>query len=145
MLGPVRFTHIETCAKEAIDRYREQEAERQSKKRRLEEEQEERLKLCKSLAERDQSIVVLRALADRKEKLAKEEVLEDQANVEPCATEVDKSSIVPKPGPDYTAMPLQRLQALAKARDATLSFLLKRIDSAEAELAANSKASEQPP
>jgi hypothetical protein len=35
---------------------------------------------------------------------------------------------------DYSVMTLDRLRALEKARDATLSFLLKRIDKAELEL-----------
>jgi hypothetical protein len=32
---------------------------------------------------------------------------------------------------DYSAMPLQRLRLLDKARDATLAFILKQIDKAE--------------
>ena len=39
-----------------------------------------------------------------------------------------------KPTLDYAAMTLDRLKTLEKQRDATLSFLLKRIDKAEAEL-----------
>lgn len=136
LLGPVRFEHVETCAKEAINRYREQEAERHSKKRRLEEEQEEHSKLSKSLVERDQSIVVLRALADRKEQLAKEgspeeRKLDERVTTHLSASSPEKPNVSDKPELDYTAMPLQRLRGLAKARDATLSFLLKRIDSAE--------------
>lgn len=131
MLGPVRFEHIENCAKEAISRYREQETERQSKKRRLEEEKEEHSKLSKSLKERDQSIVVLRALADRKEKLAKDGIAEEPSTTESSGSQAEKSELSPKIEIDYAAMPVQRLRGLAKARDATLSFLLKRIDAAE--------------
>jgi putative IMPACT (imprinted ancient) family translation regulator len=142
MLGPVRFQHIEACAKEAIARYREQEEERQSKKRKLEEDELEHSKLSKSLAERDQSIVVLRTLADQKEKkLAKNSGLENDTTS--LAHAEEKAVVSTKPEIDYAAMPLQRLRGLAKARDATLSFLLKRID--EAERAAGGTDVKKPP
>lgn len=131
MLGPARFQHIETAAKEAIDRYREQETERQSKKRRLEEELIEHSRLAKSLTERDQSIVVLRALADSKEKLVQDGTAKEDTIAWSTTCRDEKAIIEPKPEIDYAAMPLQRLRALAKARDATISFLLKRIDKAE--------------
>jgi hypothetical protein len=34
---------------------------------------------------------------------------------------------------DYSAMPLQRLRQLEKARDATIGFILKQLDKAEEE------------
>ena len=46
---------------------------------------------------------------------------------------------------DYSAMPLDRLRALDKARDATLSFLLTRIDKAEADLKALGEEPARPP
>lgn len=143
MLGPVRFEHIEICAKEAIARYREQEAERHAKKRKVEEEEAEHSKLSKSLAERDQSILVLRALADRKEKLAKEGIPEEGVTADLDSSQIEKAGASTTPGIDYTSIPLQRLRGLAKARDATLSFLLKRIDAAE--LASRAAATEKPP
>lgn len=143
MLGPVRFEHIETCTKEAIGRYREQQEERQAKKRKLEEEEVEHSKLSKNLAERDQSIVVLRTLADQKEKLAKEGVSEEGATAQLNSSQAGGTGTSAKQEIDYTAMPLQRLRGLAKARDATLSFLLKRIDAAEA--ASGGSTSEKPP
>lgn len=142
MLGPVRFEHIENCAKEAINRYREQEAERQTKKRKLEEETEEHSRLSKSLIERDQSIIVLRALADRKEKSLKDGVEEGDTTTSSGVSQAEKADASPKVEIDYTTMPLQRLRGLAKGRDATLSFLLKRIDAAEQ---ASNGVKEKPP
>ena len=48
---------------------------------------------------------------------------------------------------NYTTMPLDRLRALDKARDATLSFLLKRINKVEADLKAlgDEPAAAEPP
>lgn len=140
LLGPVRFTHIENCAKDAIGAWRAHEEESRLKKRRLQEEEETRTRLCKTLAERDQSITVLRDLAATKELMVKN--AKDNMGSTPV-------SEPPKPSAqaalDYTAMPVDRLKALDKARDATLNFLLKRIDKAEAELSANQKPSEEPP
>ncbi|SMR42705.1 unnamed protein product [Zymoseptoria tritici ST99CH_1E4] len=134
MLGPVRFEHIDNCAREAVRRYQEVEAERRAKKRKIEEEEAEHERLAKSLVERDQSIVVLRELAAKKEKVvkqAREGV--DSVVVSPPST-ADAPVSNSQPAMDYAAMPLARLKALDKARDATLSFLLKRIDKAEADL-----------
>ena len=92
--------------------------------------------------------------AAEKEKLAK-----DAAEGKDSATRaIDGQAIVvdatrdtvpppPRPEPssqtgiDYDAMTVERLRALDKARDATLAFLLKRIDKAESALskAANTK------
>lgn len=140
LLGPVRFTHIETCAKNAIGAWKEKQEESRLKKRRLEEDEAARTRLCKTLVERDQSITVLRELAANKELLA------TKAR-ERLDTDAPPSSDAPKPTTfpaiDYTAMALDKLKALEKARDATLSFLLKRIDKAEAEL--GTKQTEKPP
>ncbi|KAK4507364.1 hypothetical protein PRZ48_001099 [Zasmidium cellare] len=142
MLGPVRFTHIETCAKNAIAAWKEHEQESRLKKRRLEEDEATRTRLCKTLVERDQSITVLRELAASKELMAKQarEGLDKDA---PSSSDPPKSSA--NPAIDYTVMPLDKLKALEKGRDATLGFLLKRIDKAEAELKAEPKPSEEPP
>ena len=146
MLGPVRFTHIESCAREAVRRWQDSLAEEKTKKRRVEEEAHEKKKMLRVLSERDQSITVLRTLAVEKEGLAKQSVAEvntDQivmiANgaVEGTPTKVEspsQSQTSPKVAISYDDMPLDRLKALEKARDATLSFLLKRIDKAEIEI-----------
>jgi len=152
MLGPVRFTHMEDCAKAAMRKWQENEAEERSKKRKLEEEGIEKRKLVRALSERDQSIDVLRKLAGEKEKKVREGILAGvdaltsrdgnmQQDGEVAKADTQDSAqgeLVPaaKPAVDYSTMPLDRLKALDKARDATLSFLLKRIDKAEADIAA---------
>ncbi|KAL1582937.1 hypothetical protein WHR41_08186 [Cladosporium halotolerans] len=157
MLGPVRFTHIETCASEAVRSWLNHTGEEQAKKRKVEEEAAEKEKLVKALGARDQSIGVLRALAVEKETQAKEAKETDHGKtraVEGQAVVVDAkrenappSSSNPSSSQpaviDYDAMTVDRLRALDKARDATLSFLLKRIDKAEAALAAIDKKKEQ--
>lgn len=135
MLGPVRFTHMETCATAAIRQWQDHEMQKQAKKRKLEEEEADRKELSLSLAERDKNILVLRALAVEKEeqiKLAREE-----ESGEPSENASAASTASPATAPiDYATLPLTRLKALDKARDATVAFLLKRIDKAEEELRA---------
>jgi putative IMPACT (imprinted ancient) family translation regulator len=159
MLGQARFVHIENCANEAVRQWLDHVGEQQAKKRRIEDETVEKEKLAKALAARDQSIIVLRTLATEKEKLAKEAVekkTDDTRDLNDKAIIVDatrnKTPSPPRgnpgvqpPGPDYDAMSVERLRALDKARDATLAFLLKRIDKAESALAkiAREKASEE--
>ncbi|KAF2207489.1 hypothetical protein CERZMDRAFT_51028 [Cercospora zeae-maydis SCOH1-5] len=125
MLGPVRFTHIETVARDSIRACESHRAEAGAKRRKAFEEKEEHAKLCKTLADRDGSIVVLRKLAADKEQKLKD--IQDGATA--------SSPPSAKAPTDYSALPLERLRALEKARDATLSFLLKRIDKAEGDLA----------
>lgn len=154
MLGQVRFAHIENCASEAVRQWTNHIGEQQAKKRKIEEEVVEKEKLVKALAKRDQSIGVLRALAVEKERLAKETAeveISGAASVNSQAMVVDatRDTVPPPPrrepgqqtGIDYDTMSVERLRALDKARDATLAFLLKRIDKAEVDLAkaANSK------
>jgi hypothetical protein len=159
MLGQARFAHIENCATEAVRQWVDHVGEQQVKKRRLEDEGVEKEKLAKALAARDQSIIVLRTLATEKEKMAKEAVetkSDETADVNGKSIIVDATrDKTPSPprsnpgvqpaGPDYDAMSVERLRALDKARDATLAFLLKRIDKAESALAkiAREKASEE--
>lgn len=168
MLGPVRFAHMEECAKGAVKAWQGAVAEEKSKKVRLEMEETERVKLVKVLEERDQSIVVLRQLAAEKEAQLKAEMLKlndvsaetilkeaaqpsavsIESPAEPVSSPTAQATVpdsVPKPqAPHYAAIPLDRLRALERARDATLSFLLKRIDKAEEEQKAR-QSTEQPP
>lgn len=130
LLGPVRFEHIERTAREAIQRWRDDETEKAAKRRRREEEAQEHARLTRSLAERDQSISVLRKLADEKEGKLKGEQEESDRGGGAVMPAASPSRVVH----DYAAMDLTRLRALDKARDATLAFLLKRIDEAETEL-----------
>ncbi|KAI7332881.1 hypothetical protein KC315_g4432 [Hortaea werneckii] len=153
LLGPVRFTHIENCARAAVSKWQTHETEQRAKKMRLEQETAEQKKLAIALIERDRSIEVLRTLAAGKERQVKEGIVagvealgdaddasEDVEEVAPKSSEAmnlkKKTESTPKPAMDYSAMPLARLRALDKARDATLSFLLKRIDKADADLSA---------
>lgn len=144
MLGPVRFQHIEDCAREAVGKWREemQEIER-AKKRKLvvEDEEKSRQRLIGVLEERDRSIVVLRAL------LAEKQIERTKAadfvqagtsssnNFPPTAQAHDSGSPTarPAPPPNYSAMNLQTLQRLEKARDSTISWILKEIDKVEQE------------
>jgi len=148
MLGQVRFAHIENSATEAVRQWVDHVGEQQAKKRRLEDEGVEKEKLAKALAARDRSISVLRTLATEKEKMAKEAVDRNPDDTGDAANKAiivdatrDKTPSPPRgnaglqpPGVDYDAMSVERLRALDKARDATLAFLLKRIDKAESEL-----------
>lgn len=157
MLGQVRFAHIENCASEAVRQWVSSVGEQQAKKRKVEEEAKEKEKLVKALGARDQSIGVLRALAMEKEKQAKD-ALETKDNgdegvgEQPIIVDATRDTVPPPPkkdpstqpaGIDYEAMSVERLRALDKARDATLSFLLKRIDKAELELAKAGKSKDE--
>jgi len=146
MLGPVRFTHMEEAARGAVRAWQEYGVEERARKRRVEEEGREKEKLVKVLAERDRSIVVLRALAAEKEQKVKAVsgfLGKQAADVVAVPVIVDATANGSSPkkedpgstsGMDYVSMPVERLRSLEKARDATLGFLLKRIDEAEASL-----------
>lgn len=140
LLGPVRFAHIENCAKGAVRRWQGFDAEQQVKKRKEEEDANEKPKLVEILSKRDESIAVLRKLAAEKEdevKSARISMMEDHgdtyANGEMKGHQTNPPET--KASIEYDKMSVDRLKTLEKARDATLSFLLKRIDKAEAELA----------
>lgn len=152
MLGPVRFNHIEDVARAAVSQWQLHEQEQVVKKRKVMDEAEEQTRLAKSLGERDRSIEVLRALAAEKEVKVKGaivagvETLTGESSGQEVPTTASKEPVVaaPKPTMDYSTMPLDRLRGLDKARDATISFLLKRIDKAEADLKALAEPKEPP-
>lgn len=124
MLGPVRFTHIETCGKKAIAAWRHAVEEQESEKKRKTEDDAERLRLLEELPERDDNILALRKLlADKGENPADAK----QPASSPQAI-------------DYTKMPAEVLRRLEKARDSTISVLLKKID--ETELKQKAKAAD---
>ena len=106
LLGPVRFKHIEDCARGAIDAWR---ASQQDQKRRKNEEAEHG-RLVRVLEERDQSIVVLRDL---------------------LAEKTGKPSTAKAVGLDYGEMATDALRRLEKARDGSIAWILKAIDEAE--------------
>lgn len=156
LLGPVRFAHIETCAREAIRQWQEHDKEETLKKQKVEDDAVEKKTLVVALAQRDQSISVLRTLAGQKETTVKQAFVEGvnamiaegdaQKEEGPKAVESSTCKATPAPTPaiDYAAMSTERLRSLDKARDATVAFLLKRIQKAEADLAALEAPNEPP-
>lgn len=142
LLGPVRFEHVEACVRGAVEGWR-----------RREEEGREREKLVKELEERDRRIVVLRGLVVEWEDRVKRTIVKgiEMAGLRGSDGEVlqEGREVKPTPPPpvgaDYNGMELERLRALDRARDATVAFLLRRIDKAEADLAALQEGSSSPP
>lgn len=124
LLGPVRFTHIENCAREAIRKCAVEAREEASKKRRLEADEEEKKRLGRELAERDSSIGVLRGLLAEKS----DGKLEGSQKSTTDTTPGSPTKMI-----DYSKMPLEVLRRLDKARDATIAWLLGEIDKAEVE------------
>ena len=137
LLGPVRFEHVENCAREAVKRWQESVREERAKKVKVEQDEKDRVRLVKALGERDGSIEVLRKLAVEKEEALKrlQEGTGDIVDDGVVSSQGAKSVSSPrKPAMDYSSLAVDRLLTLEKGRDATLGFLLKRIDKAEAEL-----------
>ena len=122
MLGPVRFTHIETCAREAVRSWQQHELAVTQEKSRIQAEEKEKDRLIDELKERDGSISALRSLLGSKTETKPTASLESKP---PSQTQ----------GMDYAALPLPRLRLLDKARDSTIAFLLKEIDAAESKRA----------
>jgi hypothetical protein len=121
-IGPIRFTHMENCAKEAIWKWKvassQVEKEAKSKKQKVDDEAK-RKELVKNLQERDSNIFTLRKLlAEKKAKL------EDQEPAPPT----------PQKPQAYGKMGMDALTRMDKARDATIAFILKQIDKVEEEL-----------
>lgn len=125
LLGPVRFNHIEHCAREAILESRRADhqngVEERVKQRKIDADEHDRNALKRTLEERDQSISVLRGLL--KEKMA--------ASTASSETAEDAQRQTPTKKTDYSAMPMRALKQLDKARDATIAWILKEIDKAE--------------
>lgn len=121
-IGPIRFTHIENCAKQAIWNWKvasTQKAQEAASKKQKVEDEEKRIELVKGLQERDANILTLRKLlAEKKAKLEEQEV----------------APPTPQKVPVYDQMALNALLRLDKARDATVAFILKQIDQVEEEL-----------
>lgn len=135
LLGPVRFSHIERCAREAVGRGM---AGREAKRRRMgekeEEEEEERGRLVEELRERDRSVLVLRGLlAEKREKGRGEEKGTGNRNGASQHASVADATSPSKREVDYGKMSLEVLRKMDKARDKTIAWLLKEIDQAEIE------------
>ena len=122
-IGPIRFTHIENTAKEAMWQWRvtneKIKIEQAAKKQKLAEESK-RKELEENLRERDLNIFVLRGLlADKTAKL------NDEERVPPTPQ---------KKPQDYAKMSTEALKRVDKARDATIAFILKEIDKVDEQL-----------
>lgn len=141
LLGPVRFTHIESCAKRAIIIWQEtskaagsvlEPGVDQKKRQKLSDDDQANVTaMCDLLTERDHSIVVLRELLAEKtgkgtKKIATQGISSSQ-NGGNAPSEVKRAT------PVYASMPLETLKRLEDARDRTITFLLKQIDLAETE------------
>ncbi|KAK6353791.1 hypothetical protein TWF730_008217 [Orbilia blumenaviensis] len=139
LLGPVRFQHIENVAKEAIRAFLAdkdsaaataavggESAKKAKVSEKEQEEEDEKLKteLVEELKNRDGSIVVLRNLLD--DKMGKKKDDEEKTDAGEGTSQPKVTKAV-----DYESMPLVRLRQLDKARDNTISFLLKKIDEVE--------------
>jgi len=116
MLGPVRFEHIKDCARDAIKQYLEEE-ERKAKRVKFEEDEKRRQELIRMLPERDRSIAVLRDLLAEKQQTDSSQKGEKSA---------------PAKVPEYARLPLPTLAILERARDATMGWILKQIETKEA-------------
>lgn len=128
MLGPVRFAHIENCAREAVGKFQgiansnvaevhvpEPGVKRVKTVEERNEEREVKERLVGTLRERDESVDVLRGL------------LADKV----AGVESGVAGSQGKARPSYGGMTMDTLLRLEKARDATIGFLLKQIDEAE--------------
>lgn len=130
LLGPVRFTHIENTAREAILLWQKSTSttvKRQKTEDSHSTDAEQKERLVRVLEERDRSITVLRQLLA--EKIT-------GTGSQPSTLNDPKSSQdggSPSKLLDYSLMPIQRLSQLEKARDATISWTLQRIDAVEAQ------------
>lgn len=121
-IGPIRFTHIENCAKAAIWTFKTTHAslvqEAAGKKQKTEDEAK-RKELVDNLQERDYNIFALRTLlAEKKARLADEVAL----------------PLTPQRPQAYEKMGVEALRRVDKARDATIAFVLKQIDKVDEEL-----------
>ncbi|KIW91294.1 uncharacterized protein Z519_08190 [Cladophialophora bantiana CBS 173.52] len=166
LLGPVRFTHIEDVAHEAIRAWKVSITDSLfsdgglSKRQRLlgsdsgggagdvatrrnNDEDAIRSRLAEQLAERDQSIVVLRGLLADKTKAASTTVDEPQPQSQPAQQQSLTTSTSPAKKIDYSEMPLARLKQLERARDATIAFILRQLDKVEEEEKAKEKDSQK--
>ncbi|KAF1929869.1 uncharacterized protein M421DRAFT_419636 [Didymella exigua CBS 183.55] len=121
-IGPVRFTCIEKCAKEAIWKWKVATnaagEEERSKKQRAGEEAR-RSELVQELERRDRSITALRGLLADKKATLSGDVVAPLHLLKPV---------------EYGKMGLDVLRRLDKARDATIGAILTEMDKVDKEL-----------
>lgn len=126
-IGPIRFTHIETCARDAIahgKRAYEHDATAKKQKR---DDDARRAALVVNLQERDYNIFALRKLLAEKKRRIEGGGKEQEA-------EAEAEAQTPRTMQAYESMGLDALRRVDKARDATIAFVLKQIDRADEEL-----------
>lgn len=137
MLGPVRFSHMEQVARDAINKWRASRGhDMSSKKQKVEpplslspaEEAERKARLVTTLGNRDNSIKVLRDLLAEKKAATSSGTSTLQSDPPRSSAGTQTTT------PDYSSLPLSKLQQLEKARDTTISWILKQIDDAEAKV-----------
>lgn len=122
LLGPVRFQHFENCAREAISKWKQMIGDGAKRRKMEEEEQIEKGKLAKVLEQRDASITVLRDLLAEKKSTA---TTDGKNSPQPSQSQGSSTKN------DYSTIDLPALKRLEKARDGTLTWILKQIDKAE--------------
>lgn len=136
MLGQVRFDHIVNTAREAIISWQDSiKSQPLTKKMKIEapesltpeQEAEQKARLAKQLTDRDTSISVLRELLAEK-KVAKAK----PANAQSTPEQAQSCKPVANSKTDYVSMSIAKLRQLEKARDTTISWILKQIDEVEA-------------
>lgn len=134
LLGPVRFTHIENCAREAVEKWKtnvtaikQEGSHPAAQKRKTEDDERRKSTLVRVLEERDHSIAALRGLLRDKTEDATTIRSEEKAS----STKDVSVNVTPTKSTDYSAMPLHALERLERARDATISWILKEIEKAE--------------
>lgn len=135
LLGPARFEHIANVAREAIGKWKQSMGNGAAAKKvkveatvelTPEQEAEQKERLVKQLRDRDGSIKVLRdLLADKQSTLSRPV---DDPNV---VRQSQGSQGKQMTGPNYAVMPLKTLRQLEKARDTTITWILKQIDTIE--------------
>lgn len=132
LLGPVRFTHIENCAREAIAKWKTATTAKKedgnhhvAQKRKVEDDEKRRLTLVRILEERDHSISALRGLLREKTEAVSESKVQDSLS------SAKDANATPTKATNYSVMPLPALERLEKARDATISWVLKEIEKVE--------------
>jgi putative IMPACT (imprinted ancient) family translation regulator len=122
LLGPVRFQHFENCAREAISKCKQSVADEANRRKVEEDERLQKEKLTKVLEQRDASITVLRDLLTEKKSTPNSNGQKSPQHIQSqgCFNNTD-----------YSMMDLPTLKRLEKARDGTISWILKQIDKAE--------------
>jgi hypothetical protein len=141
LLGPVRFTHIESCVKRAViiwqetskaaDSALDSNGDQKKRQKISEDDKTKAVAMCELLTERDDSIAVLRELlAEKTGKSTKKTAVQGTSsskNGDNGPSEMERTT------PVYASLPPETLMRLEDARDRTITFLLKQIDRAESE------------